>query len=119
PPPAPAGTMPAQVAPSAAENQVATPQPSDRDGGWPRLTETPSGATLIMYQPQVVSWERQRDLVAMAALSYLAKGKSKPDMGTMTFTAQTSVSTEERMVKMENVKVTEMKFSTLEANQSR
>ncbi len=114
-------TSPAQAAaPSAAAGtQVATPDPADRDGGWPRITETVTGATLIMYQPQAVSWERQRELVAMAALSYLAKSATTPDLGTVTLSAQTSVSTEERMVKLEQVKITDMKFSTLDKAEAR
>ncbi len=116
--PAP-NTSPAQAAPAAAGTQVATPEPSDRDGGWPRLTETVTGATLIMYQPQAVSWERQRELVAMAALSYLPKNATKPDLGTVTVSAQTSVSMEERMVKLEQVKIVDMKFATLDKTEAR
>jgi len=110
---------PAHKAPASASTKPATPPPPDRDGGWPRLTQTTSGATLIMYQPQIVSWDRQRELVAMAALSYMPKGATKPDMGTLKFSAQTSVSTQERMVKMEQVKIEDMKFSTLDKNEAR
>ncbi len=121
PEPVPANTSPARAADPAAarETQPAAAEPSDRDGGWPRLVETVSGATLIMFQPQAVSWERQRELVAMAALSYLPKSATNQHMGTLRFTAQTSVSTEERMVKMERLRITEMKFSALDQAQSR
>ena len=44
------------------------------DGGWPRLIQAPSGATMVLYQPQVMSWEGQRKLVAMCAVSYTPKG---------------------------------------------
>ena len=52
-----------------------TPPPVD--GGWPRDSTTPSGARLIIYQPQIASWTGQSDLVAYAAVSYTPSGVQK------------------------------------------
>ena len=40
------------------------------DGGWPRTYSTKSGAALIVYQPQVSTWENQKHVVLYAAMSY-------------------------------------------------
>src|SRR5262245_14243009 len=54
-------TAPATVSASPAE-------PSD--GGWPRFYTFAGGGNAVIYQPQIVSWEDQRHLVAWAAVSY-------------------------------------------------
>ena len=40
---------------------VAPPVSVPPDGGWPRRFETADGATLLLYQPQIDSWDRQTD----------------------------------------------------------
>ena len=57
-PPAPAAT----AKPAAAAAPV--------DGGWPRVYDLPSGGTILIYQPQVASWDKQKHLVAFSAVSY-------------------------------------------------
>ena len=46
----------------------------------------------MLYAPQIASWEGQKRLVAYAAVSYQAKGAEKPELGTLTFETDTSVS---------------------------
>src|SRR5262245_26309383 len=69
-----AGTPPPDVAAAAAAQGTITATQADSlpdsDGGWPRLIPCPSGATMILYQPQLLSWKDQRQLVAMCAVSY-------------------------------------------------
>ncbi|HET9215561.1 MAG TPA: hypothetical protein VFR18_01200, partial [Terriglobia bacterium] len=57
-----AQTTPAQTA--------AQPAPTDAevDGGWPRDYVTPSEASVVLYQPQVASWDKQTELVLYAAV---------------------------------------------------
>jgi len=78
-PPAPAQTAkapPAQTAkaaPAPAKTANAPPAAArDVDGGWPRAFNTPSGALLLLYQPQVVSWTDQKRAVLHLAVSYTA-----------------------------------------------
>ena len=92
--------------------------PADPDGGWPRSLTTASGATLILYQPQILSWNGQSQLDAMAALSYAPRGASQPMLGTVRLSSPTSVSMEERLVSFSNIQIAEIKFSTLSKEQS-
>src|SRR4051812_17335546 len=66
----PAQTTPAATAkPAAAKPGAATPgtvKPAATpvDGGWPRTYPLPSGGSVLVYQPQVSSWDKQTHLVA-------------------------------------------------------
>src|SRR5437868_6608466 len=53
------------------------------DRGWPRGYKTAGGAQIVLYQPQVASWENQRHMVAYTAASYLPAGAKKPELGTL------------------------------------
>jgi len=86
------------------------------DGGWPRLITTASGGSLILYQPQILSWDNQKLLKAMGAISYAAKGSTTPKLGTLKLQSPTSVALEERMVNLERVTIEEINFSTLDKN---
>ena len=74
----------AGAAPSAAA-------PTPHDGGWPRAYATPSGGKIIVYQPQVASWDEQKHMVAYAAVSYEPKGATKPALGSVKIEADTKV----------------------------
>jgi len=91
--------------------------PESVDGGWPRAYETSARAHLLIYQPQIASWDRQRQMVAYAALSYQAEGASKPSLGTVKLEAKTSVSMEDRLVRFAPVQVAEMNFPSLPREQ--
>src|SRR5262249_33855124 len=113
PAPAPSAPAPPAPAPAPVPDSSAGAASSSPDGGWPRSITTGSGATIILYQPQIASWEGQKKLVAMAALSYTAQGATKPQVGTMKLSSPTSVSTEDRMVSLTKLQITEIKFSSL------
>lgn len=104
-------------APSTA-SAPAAPAPPDPDGGWPRSLTTATGATLIMYQPQILSWDGQERLEAMAALSYLQKGGTKPELGTIQLWSPTSVSMDDRLVELTKLQIKEIKFAGLGKDQS-
>jgi hypothetical protein len=90
--------------------------------GWPRAYQTPGGGRIVVYQPQVATWEGQKKLVAYAATSFVAKPAakdSKPGLGTITLEADTRVSLEERLVKFDNMRITNAHFSTLPKEQVR
>src|SRR6266403_4042901 len=66
--------------PGNAQGTTAKPRTSARstlprpDGGnWPRGFSTPSEAQVLLFQPQVATWEKQKHLVAFAAVSYVSK----------------------------------------------
>jgi hypothetical protein len=91
-------------------------KPSDR--GWPRGYETPSGAQIVLYQPQVYSWENQKHMTAFAAASYLPNGRQKSELGTLKVEADTEVSVAERLVKFSVLKITETNFPNLPKEQT-
>jgi hypothetical protein len=74
---------------------------------------------LLLYQPQIASWEAQKHLVGYGAVSYEMKGAEKPALGTIKIEANTAVSLEERLVKFSPFQVSEAKFSTLDRDQTR
>ncbi|HEY5839384.1 MAG TPA: hypothetical protein VIT19_10150, partial [Pyrinomonadaceae bacterium] len=88
------------------------------DGGWPRGYSLPSEAQMVIFQPQAMTWADQKHLVAMSAVSYVAKGEQKPAMGVVKFEADTSVSLTERLVKFTALKITQTNFQTLTKEQT-
>jgi hypothetical protein len=121
---------PALASGRSANASVATPQQSasqasrqslqqSGDKGWPRGFSLPSEAQIVMYQPQVASWDDRRHIVALAAVSYVAKGEQKPILGTIKVEADTLVSLEQRLVKFSTFKITEANFQTLPKDQTR
>src|SRR5688500_10621953 len=68
----PAAAKPPATNPGTAGSGAAAP--ADPDGGWPRAYTTPSGAALIVYQPQVATWVDQKHVTLYAAVSYTTKG---------------------------------------------
>ena len=87
------------------------------DGGWPRAYQTAADAALIVYQPQIASWDGRTRMVAYAAVAYQAKGASKPSLGTVTLEANTSAWVDDRLVRFSPVKVTETSFRELPKEQ--
>jgi hypothetical protein len=112
------GTAPAKSAPKAGAAPAATAS-SEPDGGWPRAYLTPSGGQLLLYQPQVSSWDGQKHMVAFGAVSYQPKGAQKPELGTIQIESETIVSVAERLVHFTPIKVVEVKFSQLDRDQTR
>jgi hypothetical protein len=108
-------------APNAAPAAKAAPAPAAAtvDGGWPRAYSTPSGGKIIVYQPQVASWEGQRHMVAYSAVSYEAKGAPKPSLGSVKLEADTKVAVSERLVNFKDLRITESSFPTLPKEQTR
>src|SRR5262245_25285762 len=96
------------------------PQPSQiaSDRGWPRGYSLPSEAQIVIYQPQIASWDEQKQLVAYAAVSHVAKGEEKSALGTIKFQSDTEVSLEQRLVKFSKIKIIETNFQTLSKEQT-
>ena len=91
----------------------------DSEGGWPRGYSLPSEAQIVIFQPQVATWNDQKHMVALAAVSYVPKGEQKPTLGTIKIEADTSVSLEQRLVKFATLKITETNFQALTKDQTR
>lgn len=75
---------------------------------WPR-TQTVSGTTYTVYQPQLESWDGV-NLAGTAAVSVQAKGADQAVFGTLTMTATTYVDKSSRMVQLQNLQITQAQF---------
>jgi hypothetical protein len=112
PPAKPAGPAPkGSPAPAAAKGAPAAAA-APHDGGWPRGYQTASGAKVVVYQPQVASWEDQKHVVAYSAVSH-DSGGDKPALGSLKIEADTKVAVAERLVSFSDFKITESNFPTL------
>ena len=119
---APAAKPPATQTPTAKPTTAkpstapgaATTAPAPPDGGWPRNYTTPSGAALVIYQPQLASWADQKHATLYAAVSYTAKGAKAPALGTIKMESETSVAVDERLVSFSDFKIADPNFPTLE-----
>jgi hypothetical protein len=112
-PAAPAAQKPATPATTASSGTAAAPV----DGTWPRIYDLPSGGTILVYQPQVASWDNWRHLVAFSAVSHRATGTDKPALGTVKLEADTEVALTERLVSFAKMKIVEANFPTLNKDQ--
>jgi hypothetical protein len=113
---------PATTAKPAAAKPAATASPASTrpiDGGWPRSYTTNSGAALVLYQPQVATWDQQKLMTAYAAASYTPAGAPKPALGTFQIEADTNVSVSERLVDFSKYRINEANFPTLPKEQLR
>lgn len=95
------------------------PPAAPLDGVWPRLYELPSGGSILVYQPQIASWEQQARLVALSAVSYRAKAADKPLLGTIRLEADTSVALSERLVSFRAMTIAEASFQGMPKEQLR
>ncbi len=102
---------PAKPAPQAAAPPV--------DGGWPRQLALQSGGSMLLYQPQIASWDQQKHIVAFSAVSYTPKPSEQPVIGTVKIEADTSVAVDDRLVSLRNMKVAEANFQKAPKEQVR
>ena len=86
------------------------------DDGWPRGYSTASGASLVIYQPQVASWADQKHVV-LHRRCRTAEGRDEPALGTIKVESDTSVALDERLVSFSQFKITESNFPTLQREQ--
>jgi len=98
--------------------QSQTP-PAPEGKRWPRAFTTPSGASVVIFEPQIASWANQKQLVAYAAVSCEPKGATKTELGTIKVEANTAVSLDERLVRFADFRITESNFQTLPKDQTR
>jgi hypothetical protein len=117
----PAATQPAGAKPAAAKPAAAKPAaaPAPIDGGWPRAYALPSGASILVYQPQIASWDQQKQLLAFSAVSYRTTASEKPALGTIKLQATTSVAVSDRLVKFTDMKIAEANFGSMAKDQVR
>ena len=75
---------------------------------WPREIVTPN-ASILIYQPQPETFQGNR-LTARAAVSVTMAGEKEPVFGAAWFDAKVATDRDTRMVEVQEVKVTKVKF---------
>ena len=113
----PTAKPPSTAPPPAGKPAASTPTPVD--GGWPRVYNLASGGSILVYQPQISTWDAQKHIVAFSAVSYRTAGAEKPVLGTFKLESDSSVSVADRLVKLQKVGITEANFQTLPKEQVR
>ena len=83
------------------------------DDGWPRQKQQ-DGNTLVYYQPQLDSWEKQKELKARIAIEITLQGQKQPIAGAVWITAETDTDLETRLVTLDDIEVDKMIFSVLD-----
>ncbi len=108
----------ALIAPTASLRVIAQASPAaPADGGWPRAYVTASGGQVVLYEPQVVSWQDQRHMVMYAAVAYTAKDQTASAFGTLRIEADTQVAVPERLVNFSEFSIASANFPTLSREQ--
>jgi hypothetical protein len=95
---------------AAAQKPAAPATPAAPDGGWPRTYSSPAGDRIVLYEPQIASWEQQKLLTLHAAVSYTPKGAKTSQLGTVIAQADTRVAVEERLVDLSSFRITSAHF---------
>lgn len=85
---------------------------------WPRAYEK-DGHEVVVYDPQVESWEAHKKLAARAAIALTTKGAKEPVYGALDMTVETEISMETRQVLLKNRKVASIRFPNVDAKKAR
>ena len=85
---------------------------------WPRHFATSRGERLVVYQPQIISWERHEVAEARAVISFSRSTLATPALGTIYFRATTDVDLESRRVRVSDFELLETRFPTLSSGEA-
>jgi hypothetical protein len=106
----------AQTLPNAPSAQKSKTQAAHTsEGAWPR-TFTSGSDKFLVYQPQVDKWEGNRIDLYSAVEMTKDKG-SNPTYGVVWFTARTEVDKINRLVTLDNIELTKVKFPVAPENE--
>jgi hypothetical protein len=90
--------------------------PADADPGWPRECDS-GGFHFAIYEPQVDQWKRDR-IEARAAVTAIPSGASTSLYGIVSLTARTDVNKENRIVTLEDLKISTVSFPAAKSQES-
>lgn len=85
---------------------VERPDPKE---DWPRVHTLETGK-VVMYQPQIESWDDYKHFVAKAALQVIPAGKESGIYGAIHLEADTQVNYQTRMVLVQKIQATDLNF---------
>jgi hypothetical protein len=98
--------------------QSAARPPLALDGDWPRRYVAPNGALVVVYEPQIASWDNQKLLTLHAAISHTPQGSGAALVGTIIAEADTRVSVAERLVDFSSFRIVQSNFPTATKEQA-
>lgn len=110
-------SQPAATQPAAAPN----PTPAQTKAtlaawsSWPHTIDY-NGASVVVYQPQAISWPEQTLLSARTALAITRKGEKQPIVGTIEFAGDTTTDFTTRTVTVFNLRLLSSHFPSLDTN---
>jgi hypothetical protein len=79
-------------------------------GDWPRRSSVADGAQVVVYEPQIASWDDQKLMTLYAAVSYTPTGGTTAQLGTIMAEADTRVSVAERLVDFSSFRILQSHF---------
>jgi uncharacterized protein YraI len=90
---------------------------SEDQDAWPRAYSTDSGATIVLHQPQVTSWDDFTTISGLIAAEYKPDKDASAVFGVIGVTGKTQADHETDEVVITDLKVTELNFSALSREQ--
>jgi hypothetical protein len=112
------GVVVSLAGPSWAGSPITAPPASPvRDAGWPREYKNEKGR-LVVYQPQIDSWENYRKLKARAAVALTPSGEAKPVYGVLYVRAETQADVDHRTVLIGKINIEEARFPSAAPNRT-
>jgi hypothetical protein len=85
---------------------------------WPHTVTSPNGATVVVYQPQAISWPDQKTLAARMALAITPPGSKTPILGTIELSFATATDNATHLVTLTDPKLTSSHFPSLDTAQA-
>jgi hypothetical protein len=111
----PPASQPAAAQPPANPTPAQTKSTLAAWSTWPHTLDY-NGATVVVYQPQAISWTDQSLLSARTALAITKKGEKQPIVGTIEFAGDTTTDFTTRMVTVYNLRLLSSHFPSLDTN---
>ena len=103
--------------PASSEAAVPVEAPTPGSPLWPHTLEN-GGASVTIYQPQVLSWPEQKRISVRAAVAITPKDAGKPFLGTIELEGDTAVDLADRDVTISHVALTGSHFPTLDTSRA-
>src|ERR1700759_5195704 len=85
---------------------------------WPHSFTGPNGGTVMVYQPQAISWPEQKTLTARMALAITPVGAKAPILGTVELSFASTTDDATRLVTLSDPKLISSHFPALDTAQA-
>lgn len=105
----PLGLLPGTGGSALGEASKAPKASENTDRGWPRVYKL-EGAEIVLYPPQVDSWEAYKTLTARLAVSVRPWGAEKPEYGVLELETRTETDLAKHVVTLYDPKVLSIRF---------